>query len=277
VKKDSWFSALSKTRQTALNRLGDLFGATELDEDFWDNLEATLVQADMGIGLATQLIEELKRAAKDAGIRKAEGLLSELRQALIGRLTSFHPPPLIHKPFVIIVIGVNGSGKTTTVSRLAQCYLQAGCSVLLAAADTYRAAAKEQLQRWADELDIEVVSGQPGSDPGAVVHNAAQSALSRKADVLIIDTSGRMHTHHNLMAELQKICRVAGKIIEGAPHQVLLVLDATTGQNGLSQAKAFAQSVEVDGIVLAKLDNSARGGIGFAVTYELGLPIGFRS
>lgn len=273
MKENAWFSALTKTRQTTFNRLGKLFGATELNNDFWEELEASLIQADIGIKLTTQLIEELKRGAKDAGIRKVEALQTELRRSLINRLMPFQPIPLIPKPFVIVVIGVNGSGKTTTVSRLAHCYLQANHDVLLAAADTYRAAAKEQLQRWANQLGVELIAGQAGSDPGAVVYDAAQAALSRKADVLIIDTSGRMHTHHNLMAELQKICKVAGKVIEKAPHQVLLVLDAMTGQNGLSQAKAFAQSVKVDGLVLAKLDNSARGGVGFTITSELKLPI----
>jgi fused signal recognition particle receptor len=170
-------------------------------------------------------------------------------------------------------VGVNGSGKTTTVGRLANRLLLSGQSVLLAAADTYRAAAGEQLSLWADRLGIDIIQGNPGSDPGAVVYNASEAALSRKVDALLIDTSGRMHTHHNLMSELQKVCKVAGKLIPEAPHDVLLVLDATTGQNGIAQAKAFSEAIGITGIVLAKLDSSARGGVGFRIVSELNLPI----
>jgi fused signal recognition particle receptor len=168
---------------------------------------------------------------------------------------------------------VNGSGKTTTIGRLAYRWTQSGRRVLLAGADTYRAAASEQLALWGDRLGIDVIIGHPGSDPGAVVYNASEAATARGVDDLLIDTSGRMHTHHNLMAELQKVCRVAGKVIVDAPHEVLLVLDATTGQNGLAQTKAFSEAIAITGVIIAKLDSSARGGVGFAVVSELHLPI----
>jgi len=171
------------------------------------------------------------------------------------------------------MVGVNGSGKTTSIGRLAYRWIRSGKKVILAAADTYRAAATEQLELWGERLGTELIKGLPGSDPGAVVYNACEAAVARNADALLIDTSGRMHTHHNLMSELQKICRVAGKVIDEAPHKVLLVLDATTGQNGISQAKAFNEAIQLDGVIIAKLDGSARGGVGFAVVSELDLPI----
>jgi fused signal recognition particle receptor len=178
-----------------------------------------------------------------------------------------------HSPEVIILIGVNGSGKTTAAARLAHRLKQNGKSILFAAADTYRAAASEQLQQWGARLGVDVVSGQTGSDPGAIVYDATQAAIARSIDVVIVDTSGRMHTQHNLMAELQKVCRVSGKVLEGAPHQVLLVLDGTTGQNGLAQAQAFTKAVDVTGVILAKLDTSAKGGVAFAIADQLHLPI----
>jgi fused signal recognition particle receptor len=184
-------------------------------------------------------------------------------------------PPPISGPLVYVLVGVNGSGKTTSAAKLAAVLLQKGQRVLFAAADTYRAAADEQLQRWAERLKVDVVSGKPGSDPAAVAYDAAQAALARKVDALLVDTSGRMHTSHNLMAELQKVCRVTGKVIPGAPHHVVLVLDATTGQNALAQARAFTQAVGVTEILLTKLDGSAKGGIALAVHRSLGLPISY--
>ncbi len=174
-----------------------------------------------------------------------------------------------------VLVGVNGSGKTTSAAKLAAVLLRKGKRVLFAAADTYRAAADEQLQRWAERLTVDMVSGKPGSDPAAVAYDAAQAALARKVDALLVDTSGRMHTSHNLMAELQKVCRVTGKVIPGAPHHVVLVLDATTGQNALAQARAFTQAVGVTEILLTKLDGSAKGGMALAVHRSLGLPISY--
>jgi fused signal recognition particle receptor len=176
---------------------------------------------------------------------------------------------------VVILVGVNGSGKTTAAARLARQWQRQGKRVLLAGADTYRAAAGEQLSVWAERLGIEVIGGEPGADPGSVIYAALQAAQARGVDVVVADTSGRMHTRHNLMAELEKVVRVAGKVVPGAPHQVLLVLDATTGQNGLAQARAFTEAVGVNGVILAKLDTSARGGVALAVADQLNLPILF--
>jgi fused signal recognition particle receptor len=273
VEKNDWRAALSKTRNATFGRIASLFGATDLTPEFWDELEATMIQSDIGIELTLQMIQELKELAKIEGITHGNELYSQLRSLLISRLNIPHHQVNNALPLVQVMIGVNGSGKTTTAGRLAYRWIQSGKKVLLAAADTYRAAASEQLELWGERLKAEVIKGSPGSDPGAVVYNACEAAIARGVDALLIDTSGRMHTHHNLMAELQKICRVAGKVIQDAPHEVLLVLDATTGQNGISQAKAFSEAIKLDGVVIAKLDGSARGGVGFAVVSELNLPI----
>ena len=250
-----------------------MLGATELTETFWQELEETLIQADLGVNISIPLINELKQISHSEGLTKGDQVFHQLRTLLLDRLKSVPEQPLDIRPLVAILVGVNGSGKTTALARLAHRWLSSGHKILLAAADTYRAAANEQLTIWGDRLGVDVISGHPGSDPGAVVYDAAQATLARDMDILLVDTSGRMHTQHNLMAELKKICRVAGKVIQGAPHQVLLVLDATTGQNGLAQAKAFAHAINITGVVLAKLDSSARGGVGFAVASTLDLPI----
>ncbi|HEY43732.1 MAG TPA: signal recognition particle-docking protein FtsY [Anaerolineae bacterium] len=268
-----WRQALARTRRTAFGRLASLVGATDLSSAFWEGLEETLVQADLGIKIAQTLITDLKEISRAEGLTRGDQILERLHTLLLRSLEMVPNPEPEMRPLVIILVGVNGSGKTTSAARIAHRWLSSGDKVMLAAADTYRAAASEQLEIWGDRLGVEVITGQSGSDPGAVVYNAAQATLARDVDVLIVDTSGRMHTEHNLMAELQKICRVAGKVIPGAPHQVLLVLDATTGQNGLAQAQAFTDAVDVTGVIVAKLDSSARGGVGFAINSVLGLPI----
>jgi fused signal recognition particle receptor len=273
VKGNPWRQALARTRRTAFGRLASLVGATELTDVFWLGLEETLIQADLGIKIVQPLIADLEEISRSEGLNRGDQILERLRALLLRRLVVVSDPEPEMRPLVIILVGVNGSGKTTTAARIAHRWLSSGNKVMLAAADTYRAAASEQLKIWGDRLDVEVITGQPGSDPGAVVYNAAQATLARDVDVLIVDTSGRMHTEHNLMAELQKICRVTGKVIQGAPHQVLLVLDATTGQNGLSQAQAFTDAVDVTGVIVAKLDSSARGGVSFAINSVLGIPI----
>jgi fused signal recognition particle receptor len=273
VKNAAWKEALSKTRKATFGRIATLFGATELTPEFWDELEAALVSADLGIDLTMRLIDDLQELSRTKGFLEGDQIHHELRTLLLSYLEVDKPTQSASRPTITMLVGVNGSGKTTTVGRMAHMLGKAGKDVLLAAADTYRAAATEQLAQWAERLGIEIIQGLPGSDPGAVVYNAIEAAIARKVDTLLIDTSGRMHTHHNLMSELQKVCRVAGKLIPDAPHNILLVLDATTGQNGISQAKAFAEAIPLSGVIMAKLDSSARGGVGFSVISDLKLPI----
>jgi len=270
-----WRDGLARTRQAAFGRIATLLGQSELDELTWDELEAALIQSDLGLAAATEILEELKNTASSRGIIRTTELAGPLRETLLARLDSLRPLDLHLRPTVILIVGVNGSGKTTSIARLARYLRGQGRSVILAAGDTFRAAAVEQLEVWGKRLGIEVVAGQPDGDPGAVAHDAAAAALARKVDILIVDTAGRLHTRFNLMEELKKVRRVLGKVIPGAPHHTLLVLDATTGQNALAQARAFKQAVEVTGVILAKLDSSARGGMIFAVQRELGLPIQF--
>ena len=273
---EKWKSGLSRTRKTTFGRIANLLGASEINAETWEVLEGLLVQSDLGIETTLALVEEMQEAVKVNGYTKAEELKTALHSALKIRLSA--PPELIHNldgPTVILVVGVNGSGKTTSVAKLGKRFKDAGKKVLLAAADTYRAAAVEQLQNWGEKLDLRVIAGQPEGDPGAVTYDAVQSAVSRKEDVLLIDTAGRMHTRFNLMEEIKKVHRVAGKALLGSPHAVWLVLDATTGQNALQQAKAFKKAVNVSGIVLAKLDSSAKGGMVFSIKKELDLPILF--
>jgi len=269
-----WGQALARTRKAAFGRVATLFGATELDHAFWEDLEAALILADMGMDAVLALTDDLRVQAKAQGITTRNELLQALQALLASRLTT-RSLNLSSPPSVIMLIGVNGSGKTTTAARLGKRLQETGRRVLFAAADTYRAAASEQLNIWGERLGIEVERGPSGSDAGAIVHQACERALKNRVDVLLVDTSGRMHTEHNLMEELKKLVRVAGKVIPGAPHEMLLVLDATTGQNGLQQARSFAQEVPLSGVILAKLDSSAKGGVGFAVQSNLDLPILF--
>lgn len=273
---ERWKSGLEKTRKSTFGRLAGLFGVGEINPDTWDQMEGLLIQADLGVEISLQIVEELKAKTQDEGWTKSEELRAGLREALRARLDT--PPEIIFNPDelnVILVVGVNGSGKTTTVAKLGGHFKEQGYTVLLAAADTFRAAAIDQIQNWGERLGLRVIAGQPEGDPGAVTFDALQSAIAKKDDLLIIDTAGRLHTRFNLMEELKKIRRVAEKAVAGAPHAVWLVMDATTGQNGLQQAKAFKEAVGVTGIILAKLDSSARGGIAFAIQHELGLPILF--
>lgn len=275
MQNNSWREALQRTRRAAFGQIATLFGQSELDNDFWDDLETTLIQADIGVSTTALILDELKNSATTAGIIQAADLRTILEETLLKRIALEVEVVPQESPFVTMLIGVNGSGKTTAAARLGYMYQQQGCQVLLAAADTYRAAAVEQLEAWGSRLNIDVVSGKQGSDPGAVVFSAAQAAQARAVNHLIVDTSGRMHTSHNLMAELQKLVRVAGKVIPGAPHATYLVLDAITGQNGLAQARSFAGEIKVDGVILSKLDSSARGGIVLSIASELKLPILF--
>ena len=270
-----WRAGLSKTSKTAFGRIASFLGATEIDEETWENLSALLIQADLGIETAESVVESLKQAVFEQGLTRADELREALRVELRRRLDS--PPPIRweSRPSVVLMVGVNGSGKTTTMAKLGQRFKGEGKSMVLGAADTFRAAAVDQLQVWGDRLGLEVITGAPESDPGAVAFNAVQAGLARKVDLVLIDTAGRLQTRFNLMEELKKVERVVGKALSGAPHAVWLVLDATTGQNALSQARAFKEAVGVTGVILAKLDTSGRGGMAFAIQKELGLPILF--
>jgi fused signal recognition particle receptor len=252
----------------------DLFDRAAIDKEVWDELEELLISADVGVTTAEKLISKVKERVS---AEKLDG--SHVRAALQEEMVKLLdvPPRVtaapVAPPKVYLVVGVNGSGKTTSIAKLALKMKNEGKSVLLAAADTFRAAAIEQLKKQGERVGVEVIAHQPGADPGAVVFDAYQAAKSRKVDILIIDTAGRLHTKFNLMEELKKIKRVATKLDSTAPHEVILVLDATTGQNGLSQARYFTEAVGVTGILLAKLDGTAKGGIVLAIGDELKVPI----
>ena len=273
--------ATRAARRGVLGRLGGLLRRRQLDEDFWEELEETLILADLGGAASARLVEELRDAAGRGA--DSEAVRDQLRTQLIGLLEqptsdgalwppADEPPPF---PHVILVVGVNGAGKTTSIAKLAHALVKDGRSVLLAAADTFRAAAIEQLQTWAERVGVDCIAHQPGSDPGAVAWDAIEAAQSRGVDVVIVDTAGRLQTKTNLMAELSKVRRVIESRCPGAPHEVLLVLDATSGQNGLSQARLFAEAAGVTAICLAKLDSSGKGGIVFAIADQLGIPVRF--
>lgn len=270
-----WRDGLAKTSKATFGRIAGMLGATELTSDTWDELEALLIQADLGIETATEIIESLQRIVRTEGLIRSDELENALRTELRQRLKE--PPPIEwpERPSVLLVVGVNGSGKTTTIAKLGKRFTEDGKSIIFGAADTFRAAAVDQLQVWGDRLGVDVIAGAPESDPGAVAFNTVQAGNARAADLVIIDTAGRLHTRFNLMEELKKVHRVVGKAQPGAPHAVWLVLDATTGQNALQQARAFKEAVNVTGVILAKLDSSARGGMAFAIKRELGLPILF--
>ncbi len=270
-----WRTGLAKTSKATFGRIAGILGATEINADTWEELEVLLIQADLGVETATEIIEALQRIVRDEGLLRSDELEHALRVELRNRLDE--PPALewAGHPSVLLVVGVNGSGKTTTIAKLGKLFIDEGKSILFGAADTFRAAAVDQLQVWGGRLGVDVIAGAPESDPGAVAFNTVQAGVARDADLVIIDTAGRLHTRFNLMEELKKVQRVVGKALPGAPHAVWLVLDATTGQNALQQARAFKDAVNVTGVILAKLDSSARGGMAFAIKRELGLPILF--
>jgi len=269
-----WRESLERTRKATFGRIVTVFGGSEINQETWDELEALLIQSDVGIATTQSVIDRMQKDIKEQGITRTDEFQTVLEAALLDHLL---PPVKLNldaqKPSVVLLVGVNGSGKTTTAAKLGFIYAKDHKKVLLAAADTYRAAAIDQLQAWGDRLGLPVVAGQPDSDPGAVAYDAVQAAIARNSDIVLIDTAGRLHTRYNLMEELKKVHRVVGKALPGAPHAVLLVLDATTGQNALHQARAFQQAANADGVILTKLDSSARGGMAFAIQKELGLPI----
>lgn len=268
--------SLSRTRNSVFSRVAGLLGTTEVTEETWDQLEELLIRADVGVDTTVFIVDRLRQRARVEAILQAVELQDALRKELRRLLPDPSPMNLGgREQDVVLIVGVNGSGKTTSIAKMAHHWQNLNRRVLLAAADTYRAAAVDQLDIWARRAGVDIVKGPQGGDPGAVVFDALQAARSRDKDLVIVDTAGRLHTQYNLMSELQKVRRVASQRVEGAPHETLLVLDATTGQNALSQARHFQEAVEVTGIVLAKLDSTARGGMVFAVARELELPVRF--
>jgi fused signal recognition particle receptor len=266
---------IEKTRAGLVNRIEDVVhGKKQIDADLLDELEYALITADVGVRTATDVLETIRQRVDRDLVADAGELRTLIRQHLLEVLqASDRPEARVTGPLVIMMVGVNGAGKTTTTGKLARRLQESGKSVIMAAADTFRAAAIEQLAVWAERADTDIIRQNQGADPSAVIFDALQAARARKADVVIIDTAGRLHNKENLMLELDKMHRTAGRVIDGAPHEVYLVLDATTGQNGLEQARKFTESGGVTGIVLTKLDGTAKGGIAIAISRELNVPI----
>lgn len=266
---------LSKTRENLAGKIQDLVKSTrKLDDDFWEELEEILIQADVGMNTSVELVDRIRQSAKKQRINNADEVLTLIQQEVANLLQEAQPLNLDGpRPAIIMVVGVNGAGKTTSIAKLAYRFKQEGRSVILAAADTFRAAAIDQLQIWADRVGVELIKHQEGSDPGAVVFDAISAARSRQADVLIIDTAGRLQNKTNLMKELSKVKKIIEREIGQQPQEVLLVLDATTGQNAISQARIFQEATGVSGIILTKLDGTAKGGIVLAIARELDMPV----
>jgi len=269
--------AVTRTRENLSERIEEvvLFNK-EIDRGTLDDLEGILLGADLGNATTQQVLGKLREKADRKQIKNVDELKRLMKEELLAIINAANTPPVEKEegtPEVILVVGVNGTGKTTTIGKLAQALRSDGKTVLLCAADTFRAAAIEQLEVWGDRTGVEVISTKPGGDPAAVLFDALQAASARHTDYVIVDTAGRLHTKTSLMAELEKMRRTAQRIIPGAPHETLLVLDATTGQNGLQQARLFTESAAVTGIVLTKLDGTAKGGVVVAICRELGLPV----
>jgi len=265
---------LKRTRQSFFGRIAQVIGATEIDDDTWDEVEALLLQADVGVNTTMQLIETMRARVRREGLTRQEQLIAALKDEL--RKLLMEPKPLNlsgRELSVVLVAGVNGSGKTTSIGKMAHRMRLNNRKVILAAGDTFRAAAIDQLKLWGERAGVPVIAGQPGSDPGAVVYDAVSAARARGAEVLIVDTAGRLHSNFNLMAELVKVRDVLRKVVPDAPHETLLVLDGTTGQNALTQAKKFQEAIDVTGVIVTKLDSTAKGGMLFAIQQELGLPV----
>jgi fused signal recognition particle receptor len=263
---------LARTRASLAQTLQGVVSAAEVDEEAIEDLEASLLTADLGPELTSEVIDAI-RAKVSSGQVDGSGLADAVRGTLRQALPDPPAEPSPQKPRVVFVVGVNGGGKTTTVGKLASREKAAGRSVIIVAADTFRAAAIDQLERWAERAGAEIVKHRERADPAAVVFDALQSARARGVDTVIVDTAGRLHTKANLMAELEKLARVAGREIPGAPHEVLLVVDATTGQNGLTQAQEFTKAAALSGVVLTKLDGTAKGGVAMGIHRRLGVPI----
>jgi fused signal recognition particle receptor len=282
--KSSFFSrlkaGLSRTRSGLTDGLGSLLlGKKEIDDELLEEIETRLLTSDVGISATTTIINELSQRLKRKDLADADVLYHTLKEVLLEQLSvcdkPLEIPPNLNKPFVILMVGVNGVGKTTTIGKLAKRFQGEGHSVMLAAGDTFRAAAVEQLEVWGERNDVPVIAQHTGADSASVIFDAYQSALAKKVDVLIADTAGRLHNKDNLMQELEKVVRVLKKLDDDIPHETMLVLDATTGQNALSQAEHFASAVQVSGLTLSKLDGTAKGGMVFAIANQLALPLRF--
>jgi len=269
--------SLSRTRQTVFGQVVSVLGIGEITDETWDDVEALLIQADMGVPTTLELIDSLKDKANTEGLFRSDQLIKAMKDEMKKMLANPQDFQLENKRqlTVVMIVGVNGSGKTTSIGKLAHHYKKKGRKVMLAAADTFRAAAIDQLEIWSERADVPIVSGQPGADAAAVAYDGIRASRARGYDLLFIDTAGRLHTKFNLMRELEKTYTVCRKSVHNAPHEVLLVVDATTGQNALVQAEKFKESVNVTGVVLAKLDSTAKGGMVFAICRELGLPVRF--
>ena len=273
---DSLKQGLEKSRRSLSEKLGALIkGSSALDDDFYEELEATLILSDMGAPVAGRLIAAIRKAASEKNLQQPTELLPLLEEQIAklmsedaGKVSDWN-----EKPHVILVVGVNGSGKTTSIGKLAHYYTQQGKKVIMAAADTFRAAAGEQLTLWAERSGADIVCHSEGSDPAAVVFDALSAAKARHSEVLIVDTAGRLHTKTNLMEELKKIRRIIQREVPSAPHETLLVLDAVTGQNAIHQAKIFNESTELTGVILTKLEGTAKGGFAISIKTELGVPV----
>jgi fused signal recognition particle receptor len=269
-------AGIQKTRAGLMEKIEDaVSGRKEIDADVLEELEYALITADIGARTTAEILERIRQRVDRKLVGDASELKSLIREHLLEILqaTERPVPRVAEPPAVIMVVGVNGSGKTTSIGKLAKRLQSEGRSVLLCAADTFRAAAIEQLEVWAQRTGADLIRQQPGADPSAVLFDALQAGKARKTDYVIVDTAGRLHTKSNLMAELEKMRRTAGRVIPGAPHEVLLVIEATTGQNGLEQARKFTESAEVTGIILTKLDGTAKGGVVVAISRDLNLPV----
>ncbi len=269
--------SLSRTRQSVFGQIVNNLGIGEITDETWEDLEALLIQADMGVPTTLDIIEAMRERISREGLRTTDQLILAMKEEMKAILDGAPPFGLEEKRqlTVAMVVGVNGSGKTTTVGKLAYLYKNQGRKVMLAAGDTFRAAAIDQLSIWSKRADVPLIAGQPGGDPAAVAYDGIRASRARGSDMLIIDTAGRLHTKLNLMRELEKTYNVCRKSVHAAPHEVLLVLDAPTGQNALTQAVKFKESVHVTGVVLTKLDGTSKGGMVFAIYKELSLPVRF--
>lgn len=266
---------LSKTRQSFFGRISQLLGNTEIDDDTWEEMETLLIQADCGFDTTLRVIDSLQARVRAQGLTRSDQLQAALKESL-GALLQF--PPVMNISgrdlSIILVVGVNGSGKTTSIAKLAHRLKNLSKrKVMIAAGDTFRAAAIEQLQTWGERVDVPVIANRPGSDPGAVVYDATAAAKARGYEILLVDTAGRLQNNTNLMRELTKISEVSGNVVAQAPHEVLLVLDGTTGQNAIEQAKRFQEAAGVTGVIVTKLDSTAKGGMVFSIFNDLQLPV----